>query len=109
MLLDIRVNIAKVEKVHKEEKDGNNWNDIFLSYIKEMEVTNCKPAEYFKERALVCLRHKTTMYRHMAKFKEYWITKQEVYGDGAEERSMEESLQVYIAENPTELSGQECL
>jgi hypothetical protein len=55
------------------------------------------------------MKHKSTMYRHYNKFKDYYSIKQEVYGDGAEERSMHESLHSYISKNPTVQNGQECL
>ena len=108
-LTEIRVSTAKVDRVLKDEKTANDWEAVMEDYIKEVEATNCTPNEYFKDRSLESKKHKTTMYRYFERFEGYFATKQKVYGDGAKELSMLESLHTYIDLNPTEKSGEECL
>ena len=77
-----------MKQVENQLKDKEHWDFIFHDYIKNVEATNCTPAEYFNEKALICINYKKVMYQHFKKFKEYYDIKQEVYGDGAESRSL---------------------
>lgn len=108
-LSDIRTKIEKMKQIEKELKDKENWDSIFNEYIQKLEADNSTPAEFFSETAKICMNHKRTMYKHYNKFKEFYAIKQEVYGDGAEDWNLKESLEHYIENNPTDKNGVECL
>ena len=105
----IRTKIDTMKQVEKQLNDKEHWDYIFHDYLKELEAHNCTPIEYFTEKALICMNYKKVMYRHFTKFKEFYAIKQEVYGDGAEERSLQESLDHFLESHNNDKSGAECL
>ena len=75
MLLELQIKDEKVVAAQEERKDKKGFEKIEAEYWKVLEEYNCTPAEFFKERYQVNDFARTTMYRHMKKFKEYFATK----------------------------------
>ena len=63
-LTEIKVRTARIDRVQVEEKTANDFEAIMEEYVREVEETNCTPAEFFKERSIVSKKHKITMYRY---------------------------------------------
>ena len=58
------------------------------------------PKDFFSTRAKGCKVYRNCMYNHYTEFKGFYETKQEVWGDGAEDLSVFESLYNYMDKNP---------
>ena len=71
-------------------------------YIIALEDKNECYLDFFREKAKLCWVYKDIMYSHMDKFKAMYEIKQEVYGDGAEELTLQESLSIFLENNPIE-------
>ena len=78
-------------------------------YWDAVEKTNCTPKQFFLDNIRLSETFRETAYTNWKQFEDYFNIKQTLYGDGAEDLTMEESLEAYLTNNPIEKSGPECL